>query len=127
MKRNPEATCATCPYFDTYYENGMAGVQIERGQCRITHIPDNKNSKDFWCGEHPDFELKESLERDLAAAQERVKALREILTSARAWLFTLACLDGQRRLRQPFDLDGCVSAIDAALALDASDARKEDA
>ena len=46
-KRNPEATCETCPYVD---KGDKAWL------CRIGHrevwCPPGK-----WCGEHPDFRL----------------------------------------------------------------------
>lgn len=48
-ERNPEATCATCPYFerrDIY----------NHGSCRLTYdAPDKFRSPASYCGEHPDF------------------------------------------------------------------------
>jgi len=52
--RNPEATCATCPYWKRY-----SGNRVPPGGCRrmpaIEYQP-----PEYWCGEHPDFFLEET-------------------------------------------------------------------
>ena len=47
-KRNPEAVCSTCEYFEKQYPDDR------EGQCRI-RSNSQTHSYDFWCGEHPDF------------------------------------------------------------------------
>ena len=67
MKRNPDATCETCPYFR------LNVTDPYDGECRRNRVEldpgDNGDEQccgvfpcvefSFWCGEHPDFELKE--------------------------------------------------------------------
>lgn len=71
MKRNPEATCGNCPYFEKH--TGVIGIAEGNGSCLIlppinvilhpktgtkrTLTP--VTNAVFWCGQHPDFELKE--------------------------------------------------------------------
>lgn len=49
MKRNEKATCGSCPY---YYPTNN-----EWGYCRIHESTSQEEiwSKDYWCGQHPDF------------------------------------------------------------------------
>jgi len=57
-QRNPEATCATCPY---WYDSDTGLPGIHEGACRREHprIPDTDNPEfsDAWCGNHPEFFL----------------------------------------------------------------------
>ena len=54
LQRNPEATCATCPYWaDRYLRDGKSGWCAK-------YAPDGRERpkyRDEFCGEHPDFEL----------------------------------------------------------------------
>lgn len=62
-KRNPEACCETCPYWDS--EDLLNG----NGVCsRRAPLPGKKfgesalwpfTTENDWCGEHPDFFLEE--------------------------------------------------------------------
>ena len=54
MKRNPDATCATCPYWKDW--RGKDNMK-DMGFCCVSHIYERKEKTD-WCGQHPDFELK---------------------------------------------------------------------
>ena len=52
MKRNPDAHCGNCPYF------WADGHNDRDGYCRRHPIPESViHGEDYWCGEHPDFEL----------------------------------------------------------------------
>lgn len=55
MKRNPEAVCGNCPYFDERYPDDPDG---KHGWCKKT-IQELTTYASMWCGEHPDFELKD--------------------------------------------------------------------
>jgi hypothetical protein len=53
MKRNENATCGNCPYWDEEKKDGRYGYcrrhSIQPGDEVPTSGPKN------WCGEHPDF------------------------------------------------------------------------
>jgi len=49
-KRNPEATCATCPFWAEGPEHS------DEGWCQKTPQTIRKYDE-WWCGEHPDFFL----------------------------------------------------------------------
>lgn len=59
MTRNENATCGkvnndslSCPYWDSMTQF-----------CRVNHIMEQKDAHE-WCGEHPDFELKETIDKE---------------------------------------------------------------
>lgn len=73
MKRNTEATCATCPYWDRLTEKlGTWDNWSEQGTCQrkapvaVPNFNDEEDEyfyvaffplmyKDGWCGEHPEM------------------------------------------------------------------------
>ncbi len=69
MKRNENATCGNCPYFKEHHHElvpvsgstikVLKGDELVRdGECRVDSDFSFKYKKD-WCGEHPDFMVKE--------------------------------------------------------------------
>jgi len=65
VKRNPEATCSTCPYWYDYgrREDGLAWTDKAMGSCRRRESPHwHQTAAGEWCGEHPDFALVEEVE-----------------------------------------------------------------
>jgi hypothetical protein len=54
MKRNVNATCGTCPYWDRNIE-GLIGLHSP-GYCRINNTP-MLTLQGHWCGQHPEFWL----------------------------------------------------------------------
>ena len=67
MKRNPAATCSTCPYFYSSPTLRSEDSGVCRRRCR-TELP-RVNHK-WWCGEHPDFftSQRDSSDDDLVKA-----------------------------------------------------------
>lgn len=60
MKRNPEATCETCPYFETYVEYSELGERRIRtdwpqGSCRKTDTGRDVVNTESFCDKHPLF------------------------------------------------------------------------
>lgn len=57
MRRNAEATCLSCPYahFSDGYKQGHCG----KNAITATLQQGGEITKDWWCGDHPDFELVE--------------------------------------------------------------------
>ena len=71
MKRNPDATCGNCPYHEVETEADIESREVwEHGVCRkrspmqlvlnsVLNLTWASVQRDDWCGEHPDFEMKE--------------------------------------------------------------------
>lgn len=57
-RRNPKATCTTCPYFWVSENDQWKDC---RRQCPTNFNPKYPQVSEInWCGEHPDFWMEES-------------------------------------------------------------------
>lgn len=94
MKRNPEATCSTCPFW-----NRLPHSDTSWGRCQVQDPASwNDTDESWWCGRHPEFELVQppgKLVRVDAAANPR----EWLCNTCQAW-FPFGTLD-QHRCAEP--------------------------